>query len=168
MYKDPYHRLASALDKLPNGFPRTKSGVEIELLRRIFKPEEAELASHLTKDMKPSSEIAKKANLEEEEVERRLSSLAKRDLLWSSVKAGKPRYRLAPWIVGILETQLESMDHSFAHLVEDYIHEDGFMEGIMKPLPLIHRVIPAQSAVKSEWILPYDDVKKVIESSSFP
>ena len=165
MYKESYHRLASALDKLPNGFPRTKSDVEIEILRRIFNPEEAELASHLTRDMESISEIAHRANLEEEEAERRLSSLAQRGLLRSAVKDGKPRYRLTPWIVGILETQLESMDHSFAHLVEDYIHEDGFVEGIMKPLPLIHRVIPAQSAVKSEWILPYDDVKKVIESS---
>jgi NAD-dependent dihydropyrimidine dehydrogenase PreA subunit/DNA-binding transcriptional ArsR family regulator len=165
MYKDPYHRLASALDKLPNGFPRTESGVEIELLRRIFKPEEAELASHLTRDMESISEIAHRANLEEDEVERRLSSLAQRGLLRSAVKDGKPRYRLVPWIVGILETQVDTMDHSLAHLVEDYIHEDGFVERIMKPHPYIHRVIPAQSATKSEWILPYDDVKKVIESS---
>ena len=164
MYKEPYHRLASALDKLPNGFPRTESGVEIELLRRIFKPEEAELASHLTRDMESSSEIAHRANLEEEEVERRLSGLAQRGLLWSTVKDGKPHYRLAPWVVGIYETQLESMDHEFAHLAEDYFQEGG-VEGLMKPLPSIMRVIPAQSATKSEWILPYDDVKKVIESS---
>jgi NAD-dependent dihydropyrimidine dehydrogenase PreA subunit len=164
MYKEPYHRLASALDKLPNGFPRTESGVEIEILRRIFKPEEAELASHLTRKMESSSEIALRVNLEVKEVEQRLSGLAQRGLLRSAVKDGKPHYRLAPWIVGLFETQVESMDHEFAHLVEDYFQEGG-LEGIMKPLPSLHRVIPAQSAVKSEWILPYDDVKAVIESS---
>jgi len=50
MYKETYHKLASALDKLPNGFPRTESGVEIEILKRIFNPNEAEIASLLTKE----------------------------------------------------------------------------------------------------------------------
>ncbi|MCX6653722.1 MAG: hypothetical protein NTY03_01235 [Candidatus Bathyarchaeota archaeon] len=117
MYDESYDKLASALDKLPNGFARTKSGVEIELLRRIFKPEEAELVSNLTREMESNSEIAHRSNLAEEEVERQLSSLSQRGLVVSAVKDGKSRYRLKPWIVGLLETQLERMDHSFAHLV---------------------------------------------------
>jgi NAD-dependent dihydropyrimidine dehydrogenase PreA subunit len=39
---------------------------------------------------------------------------------------------------------------------------DGGAVGIMKPEPALHRVIPAQKAVKSEWILPYDDVKAIL------
>ena len=34
----------------------------------------------------------------------------------------------------------------------------------MTPLPSLHRVIPAHGAIKTEWILPYDDVKKLMES----
>jgi ferredoxin len=56
------------------------------------------------------------------------------------------------------------MDHEFAHLVEKYLAEGGAV-GIMKPQPALHRVVPAQQAVKSEWILPYDDVKKVLLSA---
>lgn len=164
MHKEAYHRLAHALDKLPNGFPRTKSGVEIEILRHLFKPDEAEILSLLTRDMQSCSEVALKAKLDEKDVEQQLSNLAKRGLIWSCVIDGKPLYRLAPWIVGVYESQVGSMDHEFAHLVEEYFQEGG-LEGIMKPLPSIHRVVPAQSAVKSEWILPYDDVKAVIESS---
>ncbi len=164
MQKDAYNKLASALDKLPNGFTRTKSGVEIEILKRIFKSEEVELASHLTRDMESSSEIALRAKLDEKEVEQRLRELAQRGLLWSTVKDEKPRYRLAPWVVGVYEAQIESMDHEFAHLVEEYFQEGG-LAGIMKPIPSLHRVVPAQSAVKSEWIMPYDDVRAVIESS---
>ena len=103
MYDESYNKLASALDKLPNGFARTKSGVEIELLRRIFKPEEAELVSNLTKNMESINEIANRSKFAEEEVERQLSSLAQRGLVWSTVKDGKPLYRLEPWIVGLLE-----------------------------------------------------------------
>jgi ferredoxin len=163
MTKRPYHRLASALDKLPNGFPRTESGVEIEILKRIFNIEEAEVASHLTRKIEPAIEIAHRAKLDEKDVEQQLSSLARRGMIWSTIEDGKPHYRLAPWIVGLYESQLESLDHELAHLAEDYFQEGGAV-GIMTPLPSLHRVVPAQSATKSEWILPYDDVKKLIES----
>ena len=47
MTDEIYSRLADALDRLPNGFPRTTSNVELRILRKIFPPEDAELASHL-------------------------------------------------------------------------------------------------------------------------
>src|SRR4030042_6456661 len=43
-----YEHLAEALDRLPNGFPRTASNVEIRLLKKIFSPEEALFAGQLT------------------------------------------------------------------------------------------------------------------------
>ena len=46
MNNDIYEQLTDALDKLPNGFPRTPSKVEIKILKKIFSPEEALLASH--------------------------------------------------------------------------------------------------------------------------
>jgi ferredoxin len=36
----------------------------------------------------------------------------------------------------------------------------------MKPLPALHRVVPAHGTVKSEWILPYDDIKAIILSGT--
>jgi NAD-dependent dihydropyrimidine dehydrogenase PreA subunit len=54
------------------------------------------------------------------------------------------------------------MDHELAHLVEEYFHQGG--ADIMKPRPAIHRVIPAQSAVKSEWIMPYDKLRELLVS----
>jgi hypothetical protein len=41
MEKEIYHRLARQLDTLPIGFPATRSWVELELLGRLFSPEEA-------------------------------------------------------------------------------------------------------------------------------
>ena len=43
MTEEVYGKLAKVLDTLPNGFPRTESGVEIKLLKKIFQPEQAEL-----------------------------------------------------------------------------------------------------------------------------
>jgi len=164
---DVYEQLAEALDKLPNGFPRTPSNVEIRLLKKIFSTEEASLASQLDRSMKSVDVIAKRTRLSVEEAEVKLMKMAKRGLLWRGVKGGKSSFRLAPFVVGIYESQLESMDHELAHLVEEYLANGG-AAGIMKPHPALHRVIPAQKATKSEWILPYDDVKAILlESKTF-
>lgn len=164
MAEDVYKRLAETLDKLPNGFPQTPSRVEIQILRKIFSPDEASLAAQLNGSMETAEVIAGRVGLSEKKTSEKLTSMTKRGLLWSSERGGKQRFRLAPFIVGIYEAQLESMDHELAHLVEKYMHGGG-ATGIMKPQPALHRVIPAQKAVKSEWILPYDDVKAVLLAS---
>jgi NAD-dependent dihydropyrimidine dehydrogenase PreA subunit len=54
------------------------------------------------------------------------------------------------------------MDHELAHLVEKYMLDEGGAKGIMQPQPALHRVVPTQGTVKSEWILPYDDVRAIL------
>jgi NAD-dependent dihydropyrimidine dehydrogenase PreA subunit len=161
---DVYDQLADALDRLPNGFPRTESGIELEILKRIFTLGEAEIARKLGRKMESYIDISTHVGLEPEKAKTTLSGMAKKGLLWYSGGDGTQCFRLAPWVVGIYEAQLNRMDHEFAHLVEEYFHEGG-IEGLMKPLPSLHRVVPAQGAVKSEWVLPYDDVKAIINSS---
>ncbi len=76
--------------------------------------------------------------------------MIKRGFIWGDMNAGY--VRLAAFIVGIYEEQIGNMDHKLAHLIEDWFDEGGVE--FMRPQPAIHRVIPAQSATKSEWILP--------------
>ena len=47
MVEDVYEKLAKKLDAHPSGFPRTKSGIELKLLKKIFTEEEAKLANEL-------------------------------------------------------------------------------------------------------------------------
>jgi len=161
---EAYEQLAKALDRLPNGFPRTPSNVEIPLLKKIFSLEEASIASQLGMDMEPLSVISKRLELSREEARAKLVAMAGRGLIWSDEEEGEPRFRLAPFAVGIYEAQLDEMDHEFAHLVEEYF-ADGGLAGIMRPQPTIHRVVPAHGAVKTEWVLPYDDVRKILVSN---
>jgi electron transport complex protein RnfB len=156
-----YEELAKALDRLPNGFPRTPSNVEIAILKRIFSSEEASLASQLSSKMETIDEIALRTKLPVDEVKTRLIEMTKRGLLWYDKQNGKPQFRLAPFVVGIYEAQVENMDHEFAHLVEDYMTNGG-AQGIMKPQPALHRVVPARKAVKSQWVLPYDHVRSIL------
>ena len=95
----------------------------------------------------------------------RLLDMADRGLVWDYGEEGGHMFRLAPFIVGIYEAS--TIDHELAHMVEEYLSTGG-AEGIMRPQPAIHRVVPAQKAIKSERILPYDDVKSIlIQSKSF-
>jgi len=165
MNEDVYRRLADALDRLPNGFPRTKSGVEIRILTRIFTLEEAALVEHLTAQLEPAVAIAGRCGLEPAAVQKRLVELAKRGLVWIDKNEGKLVFRLLPFMVGLYETQYDNLDHELAHLVEQYLLEGG-AAGIMKPYPALHRVVPSQAAVKSEWIMPYDDVKTIIMNAT--
>ena len=155
-----YERLATALNKLPNSFPRTKSNIEISLLKKIFLPEEANLAGQLTGTREPVGVIAKRTGLTEAETINRLKAMMERGFVWGD--PGEGSFRLAPFVVGIYESQLERMDHELAHLFEEYLDQGGIE--IMRPQPAIHRVIPAQSAVKTEWILPYDKLRELLMS----
>jgi len=162
-----YERLAEQLDALPNGFPRTESGVEIRLLKKVAAPEEAWLAGQLSRKMDSAAEIADRTGLPEQEVTERLRELIRQSLVRTEKKDGVRRYRLAPFLVGIWEGQLETMDHELAHLFEQYMMLKGG-EGILGPYPAVHRVVPARKAVQTEWILPYDDVRALLmESKSF-
>ena len=49
MSQDIYGRLANAMDALPNRYPRTASGVEIKIIKRVFTPEEVELAGQMSR-----------------------------------------------------------------------------------------------------------------------
>jgi len=156
-----YEELADALNALPNGFPRTPSNVEIPMLQKIFTPAEASLARHLGREMETVDAIAGRAELEKRRAVAGLIALARCRLIWFNGQTDNPRFRLSPFIIGIYEMQLDNMDYELAHLIEHYM-TDGGAAGIMRPDPAIHRVVPAQSAVKSEWVLPYDDVREIL------
>jgi len=161
MTDDVFERLAEALNRLPNGYPRTESGVEIRILKKIFPPGQAALAGHLTGKFEPVDAIAERAGQPAGEASRLLFKMVRAGMVWFAKRAGQACFRLAPFVVGIYEAQAELMDHELAHLVEDYFAEGG-TQGIMAPQPALHRVVPAMSTVKAEEILPYEDVRAIL------
>ena len=81
MEKDIYQKLAHHLDNLPGGFPPTENGVELRILRRLFSPEEAELALHLTLIPEEPRVIARRTKLGIEEAAHRLEEMAGKGLI---------------------------------------------------------------------------------------
>ncbi len=164
MPQDAYARFAEALDRLPNGFPHTESGVELLLLQKIATPEEAALAAQLTGTMEPLESIAERVGLAPREARRALLGLVRKGMAWFEREGGASRFRLAPFIVGLYEAQLDVIDEEMARLVEEYFAQGG-AAGIMGPEPALHRVAPAQTAVEHEWVLPYDDVRAIMQGA---
>ncbi len=161
MNEDVFLALAEALDRLPNGYPRTASGVELRILRKIFSTEEAALAAKLTGCFEPVAAIAGRFGQPQDKVSRGLFKLVRRGVVWLEKQDGKALFRLAPFVVGIYEAQRELLDHELAHLMEDYMAEGGAL-GIMGLQPALQRVIPAQGSIKSEVVLPYEDVRAIL------
>jgi len=158
---DVYERLAAALDHLANGFPRTPSGIEVRILRKMFSPEEAAVAATLTAEPRPAEDVACAAGLALDGTAATLGALAERDLVWLT-DANLRRFRLAPFLVGAFDAHmLTSKDPEYARLTEDYLNGGGGAL-IMAPQPAIHRVVPARGTVKREWVLPYDDVRALL------
>ena len=56
-----YRNLQKHLDSQAVGFPATKSGVEIKILKHIFSPDEAEIATYLNYKPEPIETIYQKA-----------------------------------------------------------------------------------------------------------
>jgi Na+-translocating ferredoxin:NAD+ oxidoreductase subunit B len=136
-------------------------------LKKLFTPEEAALASMLSGTAQPVEAIANRLGELPAVVRKRLLDLARRGAAWPGKDERGMVFRLAPFIVGIYEAQAESIDHELAHLVEDYFAQGG-ARGIMAPLPSLHRVVPARGSVKTETILPYEDVRALLaDAKSF-
>jgi len=121
MATDVYERLAAFLDDLPAGFPTTDSGVEQRILRRLFTPEEAEFAMHLTLLPEPARVIARRAKIPVEEAAERLQEMERKGLIFVMHKEGKePEYMAIHWAVGIYEFQVKRMDADFVRDFEEF------------------------------------------------
>ena len=159
-----YEKLADALDTLPNGFPRTESGSDIKLLKYMYTEQEAELACQLTKEAESVKEIAERLNKLPKEVQAGLLHLAKGGKAWMDMSSGRQKFRLAAFIVGSYEAHVEHMNEEMAELFETYLN-DGGVKSIMKWQPSVHRVIPTADHAELEWILPYDNVIKILDEA---
>jgi Na+-translocating ferredoxin:NAD+ oxidoreductase subunit B len=165
MDKEVYRRLARQLDALPIGFPATQSGVELELLAKIFAPEEAALVMLMGSMPEPANAIAARAGLPGEVAESKLGEMARRRLIRASVEEGQARFSLLPFLVGIYEGQLPRMDAKLARLFERYYRE-AQGGGVIQDTPPVHRVIPVEEAISVDIeILPHEWASRLVQEA---
>ncbi len=96
---DIYERLREHLDGLHGGFPATESGVHLQILRRLFTPEEAEIAPLLGLKLETAEVIAQKAGMNEEKVGSLLRRMAKKGLIFNIESPDRPPVFMASQFV---------------------------------------------------------------------
>jgi electron transport complex protein RnfB len=182
-YEDVYERLADAMDAQPAGFTRTPNKLEIKLLRLVFTPEEALVASTMSRKPETPAEIAARVGLPEEKVTVLLESMVPRRMVRADTLAletgvkglgkveAKPgqarvetvkKYRVSPFLVGWYESYLQedkADSTEFARTYEQYVIEGGG-EKVFCPRPGPQGVIPYRGSLKPEWLKrePHNDV----------
>ncbi|MCP3941122.1 MAG: 4Fe-4S dicluster domain-containing protein [Desulfobacteraceae bacterium] len=145
--KSLYDDLQVFMDKLPSGYPKTESGVEIRILKKLFTPEQAKLFMKLTLEPETVENIAKTIGLEPLLLEPKLEKMAFKGLIFRERKDDEVYYKAFQFIIGIYEFQLNTIDKELAQMIEEYLPHYGMalvMAGV-KTKQL--RVAPVSSAI---------------------
>ena len=90
-----YIKLQRHLNTQPVGFPATRSGAEIRILKHIFTPQEAEIATYLSYKPEPFETVfGKVAHLVDstEELKKLLGCIEKKGGIGSKTKDYKKHY----------------------------------------------------------------------------
>jgi len=165
MQEDVYQKLAQHLDKLPSGFPATEDGLELRILKRLFTPEEAELATHLNLIAEPAAVIARRAGLDKEITEQMLIEMADKGLIADFHEPGKqPVYMGFHFIVGIWEFQVNRLNTELIQDVDEYLERDFFKPQIWKENPQLRTIPIGESIPNPAEILPYEQAEKLIQA----
>jgi electron transport complex protein RnfB len=161
---NPYKALAQRLDALPNGFPPTDSGQELDLLAKIFSAEEATLAAQLRLKKETAKQIAGRLGVGAIEISRPLKAMARRGVITAGRVEGGLGFGLMPFVVGIYEMQVDSLDKELAALFEEY-----YLSAFGKQLaiePQVHRVIPVGESIGVDIeIQPYESATQILEQA---
>ncbi len=164
MKEDIYERLAGYLDRLPAGFPRTEGRAEMRILRKLFSPDDASLAMHLSLIAEEPKVIAYRAGISKDEAERRLKEMDSRGLIYSVRERDRSvRYRMQQFIVGFWEQQTYSLTPELVKDFEEYLPEFVDLD-LWQKVPQL-RVIPINKSVSiKDTILPYEQVRKLVDA----
>lgn len=162
---DPYERLARHLDDLPAGFPPTPSGVELRILRRLFSPEEASLAVHLTVLPEPAGAIAHRARLPVPDATATLEAMARRGLIYRLRRGSRTLYSANQFVIGIWEFSLNSLDPELIRDANEYF-PTLFQPEVWSKAPQLRTIPVAESLPLDRPILPYEDARHILRQHS--
>ena len=160
---DVYGKLREHLDKLPGGYPATESGVEIRILKRLFTPEQAELALYTTLMPEPAGAIAQRAGISEQEAEERLMEMSRAGILFSvEVKDRPTLYMAVQFVVGIWEFQVNRLTEGLVKDMQEYMPELFDLETWKQASQL--RTIPIQASLPAGGAaMPYNQAEEIVK-----
>jgi Na+-translocating ferredoxin:NAD+ oxidoreductase subunit B len=169
---DVYRRLQERLDELPVGYPATDSGVELRILRRLFTPEEAELALLLNAVPETAEKIRHRLpGRSVKELERILDRMVEKGAIFGGrmlARGGAKRYSRAPLVIGMYEAQVDKLTKELQQDFEQYGRE-GFAGTLLGARTKQMRTVPVNARfVPDRLVGQYDDARRMIEEGEGP
>ena len=171
-YDQVYIKLQKHLDNQAVGFPATRSGVELKILKHIFTPQEAEIACYLSYRMEPIETIfGRIGHLVEspEELEKLLDRIQKKGGIESKIKNGNQHYCNAPLVVGMYEFQLGRLTSEFINDFNEYTSGKKFgIEFLSTKLPQMRTIPVAKSIHPQHQVSTFDEVTTLLREAEEP
>jgi len=172
---DIYRILQQHLDKMPIGFPPTKSGVELRLLKHLFTPQEAKIATMLKfswfDKMEPLEiiyERIKNTGISVVDLEQILDSMAKKGAIMSKKENGKKKYSNALYMVGMFEFQVNKLTKQFFKDTYKYLQEAYAAEFFKTKINQLRTIPIEQSITPEHHVTSYNDIVQIIEDAPGP
>jgi len=164
-----YRKLQKHLNKMPIGFPPTKSKVEINILKSIFTPEEALLATHLDYKYKTIDQIFETAEnvvSSKKGMIKKLDEIVSKGGIKRKISENGKEYVVIPFVLwGMYEHQLKRLDQQFLNDAGQYLMGEYGFEMATHKLPKM-RVIPIEESVEAEHnITTYDELRQLIKQA---
>ncbi len=162
MSRDLFRQLQQYLDFLSLGFPPTDSGVEIEILKRLFSEGDATLFLSMSPRLEVPADIALRLSRDPGETAERLRDMASRGLLFTLRKGDVVKYGTIPFVHGLFEFQLTRLDRELADLLEQYFHE-AFYGAVARSAAAFLRTVPVMESLDvSHQVAAYEDAVDIL------
>lgn len=160
-----YRRLQEQLDGYSVGFPATKSGVEIEILKKLFSEEDAKIFLALSPALEKAEDIAARLDRPAGQLAEKLEDMASRGLLFRLKRNDQSKYGATAFVHGIFEFQVSRMDVELAKLIDRYFNE-GLDKSLIGAGGTFLRTIPiAKSFPPEHHIASFDDAAEILKNA---
>ena len=167
-----YIKLQKHLNNQTIGFPATRSGVEIRILKHIFTPQEAEITTYLTFKSEPLETVFDKVkHLVKSPVElaELFDCIQKKGGIESKTKDGKKYYCNAPLVVGMYEMQLDRLTPEFIKDFDEYTTNKKFgIDFLSTELPQMRTIPIGESIYPQLNVSTFDEVTALLQRAEAP
>ena len=162
-----YIELQKHLDKQAVGFPATKSGVEIRILKHLFNPEQAGLALHLNYQPQSSADIfnsVKGSGISPAKVKNLLEGMVSNGAIGIKERNGTEYYFTMPLLVGMLEWHGSKATPQFMADFGEYMGS-GYLKAFASTKTSQMRTIPVEKSIPGSNAFPLSSEYTSLASS---
>jgi len=164
MSEDTFRKLQQYLDRLSLGFPPTDSGIEIEILRKMFSERDASLFLAMSPRLETPEDVAARLNLDPGETAGHLEGMASRGLLFTLKKGEVTKYGTIPFVHGLFEFQVTRLDRDFSALLERYFHE-AFYDAVSRSAAAFLRTVPVRESLDvTHQVAAWEDAVEILRA----